>query len=59
MHKPIQVSVYIDDNCWAGLAILIKEALGLATDVSLDPYSITRFATGSLLVGKYGSGAVS
>jgi transcriptional regulator GlxA family with amidase domain len=30
MNQPIQVSVYIDDNCWAGLAILIKESLAIA-----------------------------
>lgn len=39
--------------------VLAQEALGLKTDVSLAPYSISRFATGALLVGKYGSGAVS
>jgi glycine/D-amino acid oxidase-like deaminating enzyme len=39
--------------------ILAQQALGLPTDVSLEPYSIERFASGKLLVGKYGSGAVS
>jgi glycine/D-amino acid oxidase-like deaminating enzyme len=39
--------------------VLAQCALGLPTDVSLDPYSIERFSTGKLLVGKYGSGAVS
>ena len=39
--------------------VLAQEALGLATTVSLAPYSIGRFAAGSLLVGKYGAGAVS
>jgi glycine/D-amino acid oxidase-like deaminating enzyme len=39
--------------------ILAQHALGLATDVSLAPYSLERFASGALLVGKYGSGAVS
>ena len=39
--------------------VLAQEALGMPTDVSLLPYSIERFDTGSLLVGKYGSGAVS
>ncbi len=34
-------------------------ALGLPTDVSLTPYSVERFATGALLTGKYGVGAVS
>lgn len=29
-NQPVQVSVYIDDNCWAGLAILIKESLAIA-----------------------------
>ena len=39
--------------------VLAQEALGLATDVSLAPYSIERFARCELLLGKYGSGAVS
>ncbi|WP_151445580.1 NAD(P)/FAD-dependent oxidoreductase [Lacisediminimonas profundi] len=39
--------------------VLAQEAMGLSTDVSLKPYSIERFASGSLLVGKYGAGAVS
>ena len=39
--------------------MLAQEALGVATDVSLAPYSIERFDQGALLVGKYGSGAVS
>jgi sarcosine oxidase subunit beta len=39
--------------------VVAQEALGLPTDVSLDPYSIERFRTGALLVGRYGSGAVS
>lgn len=39
--------------------VLAQEALGLKTDVPLAPYSIARFATGALLTGKYGSGAVS
>ena len=39
--------------------VLAQEALGLATDVSLAPYSIERFSSGNLLVGRYGSGAVS
>lgn len=39
--------------------ILAQHALGLPTDVSLMPYSLDRFASGALLVGKYGSGAVS
>ncbi|AFQ51088.1 NAD(P)/FAD-dependent oxidoreductase [Burkholderia cepacia] len=39
--------------------VLAQEALGLPTEVSLAPYSIERFATGELLTGKYGLGAVS
>ena len=39
--------------------VLAQEALGLATDVSLKPYDIGRFASGALLTGKYGLGAVS
>nr|HET7860064.1 FAD-binding oxidoreductase [Caldimonas sp.] len=39
--------------------VLAQEALGLPTDVSLAPYSIERFSSGNLLVGRYGSGAVS
>lgn len=39
--------------------ILAQHALGLPTDVSLDPYALSRFASGALLAGKYGAGAVS
>lgn len=39
--------------------VLAQEALGLPTDVPLAPYSLERFRTGNLLVGKYGLGAVS
>jgi glycine/D-amino acid oxidase-like deaminating enzyme len=39
--------------------ILAQEVLGLHPDVALAPYSIERFQSGALLVGKYGSGAVS
>ena len=39
--------------------VLAQEALRMPTDVPLPPYSIDRFATGALLMGKYGSGAVS
>ncbi|APA89920.1 FAD-binding oxidoreductase (plasmid) [Paraburkholderia sprentiae WSM5005] len=39
--------------------ILAQHALGLPTDVSLGPYALSRFASGALLVGKYGAGAVS
>ncbi|MDR6495267.1 glycine/D-amino acid oxidase-like deaminating enzyme [Paraburkholderia terricola] len=38
---------------------LAQHALGLPTDVSLAPYALSRFASGALLVGKYGAGAVS
>ncbi len=30
MHQPVRVSVFIDENCWAGLAILIRESLAIA-----------------------------
>lgn len=39
--------------------ILAQEALGIATDVSLEPYALERFSTGQFLSGKYGLGAVS
>ena len=39
--------------------VLAQEALGLPTDVSLAPYALARFASGRLLVGRYGRGAVS
>lgn len=39
--------------------LLAQHALGLSTDVSLEPYALDRFARGALLTGKYGSGAVS
>jgi sarcosine oxidase, subunit beta len=39
--------------------LLAQHALGLATDVSLAPYALDRFSRGELLVGRYGSGAVS
>lgn len=39
--------------------ILAQHALGQPTDVALAPYALDRFASGALLVGKYGSGAVS
>ncbi len=43
---------------WVG-RVLAQEALGLPTDVSLEPYALERFRTGELLTGKYGVGAVS
>lgn len=39
--------------------VLAQAALGLPTDVSLDPYALHRFARGRLLSGRYGLGAVS
>jgi len=39
--------------------LVAQNALGLATDVSLAPYSLVRFASGRLLAGRYGAGAVS
>jgi sarcosine oxidase, subunit beta len=39
--------------------VLAQEALGLATDVPLAPYSLERFRAGRLLTGRYGGGAVS
>lgn len=39
--------------------VLAQEALRLPTDVPLTPYALERFASGQLLTGKYGLGAVS
>ena len=39
--------------------VLAQAALGLPTDVSLAPYALERFASGRLLSGRYGAGAVS
>jgi sarcosine oxidase, subunit beta len=39
--------------------IVAQGALGLATDLSLEPYSLARFSGGKLLRGRYGTGAVS
>jgi len=39
--------------------VLAQEVLGLPTDVSLAPYAHERFRSGKLLLGRYGSGAVS
>lgn len=39
--------------------VLAQAALGLTPDISLAPYAYERFASGQLLVGKYGLGAVS
>ncbi len=39
--------------------VLAQAALGLPTEVSLAPYALQRFASGALLRGRYGVGAVS
>ncbi|MFO1306251.1 MAG: FAD-binding oxidoreductase [Burkholderiales bacterium] len=39
--------------------LVAQSALGLPTDVSLAPYALERFASGRLLAGRYGAGAVS
>ena len=39
--------------------LLAQSALGLPTDVPLAPYALDRFASGRLLAGRYGTGAVS
>lgn len=39
--------------------VLAQSALGLKTDVDIEPYALERFRTGGLLTGKYGLGAVS
>ena len=39
--------------------VLAQCALGLPTDVSLEPYALERFRQGRLLEGRYGRGAVS
>jgi len=39
--------------------VLAQEALGLTPDISLAPCAYERFASGHLLVGQYGLGAVS
>jgi sarcosine oxidase subunit beta len=39
--------------------VLAQEALGMPTDVALSPYALERFRSGRLLIGRYGSGAVS
>ena len=39
--------------------VLAQAALGLPTEVDLAPYALERFASGQLLVGRYGQGAVS
>ena len=39
--------------------VLAECALGVSTSITLEPYSIERFSSGRMLVGKYGMGAVS
>ncbi len=39
--------------------VLAQQALGLPTDVCLQPYALERFRSGQLLQGRYGQGAVS
>ena len=39
--------------------LLAQSALGLPTEVDITPYALERFASGQLLTGKYGVGAVS
>jgi sarcosine oxidase subunit beta len=39
--------------------VLAQCALEIATEVDINAYSLERFRTGGLLIGKYGSGAVS
>lgn len=39
--------------------VTAQVALGLPTDVDLQPYRLQRFAQGDLRVGRYGAGAVS
>ena len=39
--------------------LMAQLALGLRTDVSVEPYAIERFGQGRLLTGLYGDGAVS
>jgi glycine/D-amino acid oxidase-like deaminating enzyme len=39
--------------------IVAQNALGLAPDFALQPYSLARFSGGRLLQGRYGAGAVS
>jgi sarcosine oxidase subunit beta len=39
--------------------VLAQCALGLPTEVDIQPYALERFRAGNLLTGKYGLGAVS
>jgi glycine/D-amino acid oxidase-like deaminating enzyme len=39
--------------------LLAQHALGMPTDLPLGPYALERFASGRLLHGRYGAGAVS
>jgi len=39
--------------------LVAQAALGVASDIDLSPYALSRFAQGRLLTGRYGTGAVS
>lgn len=39
--------------------VLAQHVLGMPTQIEISPYHIGRFASGQLLTGKYGAGAVS
>ena len=39
--------------------LMAQHALGRPTDLPIEPYALERFATGRLLHGRYGAGAVS
>jgi sarcosine oxidase subunit beta len=39
--------------------LVAEAALGVAPDIDLSPYALSRFAHGRLLTGRYGAGAVS
>ena len=39
--------------------LVAQAALGVAPDIDLTPYALSRFAQGRLLIGRYGAGAVS
>ena len=39
--------------------LVAQQVLGLPTDYPLEPYALARFASGRLLSGRYGTGAVS
>jgi sarcosine oxidase subunit beta len=39
--------------------LVAQAALGVAPEIDLGPYALSRFAQGRLLTGRYGTGAVS